>query len=149
MKFQFSPPHRGQWVSRAPQVSILAPAQGAWQIIRPFSRSRRFQFSPPHRGHPFLRPYSYNHLRVSILAPAQGASLPPSSYPFTQHSFNSRPRTGGIRGPHSGQLRVWFQFSPPHRGHLISSFQTSTLLMFQFSPPHRGHNIILGIIDGF
>ena len=32
-----------------------------------------------------------------------------------------------------------FQFSPSHRGHLLSSLESAEILEFQFSPSHRGH----------
>ena len=101
-------------------------------------------------------------LKVSILAPAQGASPchvhhvksptgfnsrprtggieSPLASPRSCHCFNSRPRTGGITARQSIMDSLQkFQFSPPHRGHPITTLTFWTIGQFQFSPPHRGH----------
>ena len=60
--------------SGAFSVSILAPAQGASNLIATALGAVGFQFSPPHRGHHCVVCGVSWHLIVSILAPAQGAS---------------------------------------------------------------------------
>ena len=100
-RFQFSPPHRGHLHNRecvsscVPCFNSRPRTGGIYRSIMSIIPPLEFQFSPPHRGH-LLAPFSDKApSRVSILAPAQGASPP------TLHRPASR----------------LFQFSPPHRGH--------------------------------
>ena len=78
--FQFSPPHRGH--------------QGSYRLM---DLIIMFQFSPPHRGHLEGFAAMDTERRVSILAPAQGASWHSPAFSYCSQGFNSRPRTGGIR----------------------------------------------------
>ncbi len=127
-------------------VSILAPAQGAYVgsnkaiiVIESFNSRPRtggidkwlrynisnpmFQFSPPHRGHLCIHIDIASYIIVSILAPAQGASTFKINFILLLKCFNSRPRTGGIEFLHTpSEVPFKFQFSPPHRGHLICNY---------------------------
>ncbi len=78
-RFQFTPPHRGHRL------------MFCWILFQ-----QKFQFTPPHRGHLSDKAAQERLYRVSIHAPAQGASPPPSPHARPIPSFNSRPRTGGI-----------------------------------------------------
>ncbi len=78
-KFQFTPPHRGHLYPRK-LISLWV----------------KFQFTPPHRGHPAIISLLPSGKKVSIHAPAQGASKHEAPFPAPRTRFNSRPRTGGI-----------------------------------------------------
>ena len=100
--FQFSPPRGGR------------PA--FWEVI---IMAEEFQFSPPRGGRPpetlcrmFIQAYFNSRprvggvrsgriirrraLRISILAPAWGASSAVQTHCYTVPNFNSRPRVGGV-----------------------------------------------------
>ena len=126
-----------------PLVSIHAPARGAtagslWTHRQP----EKFQSTPPHGGRQgdsrsALRPAtrfnprprtggdamllesSVIRPRVSIHAPARGATPSASAVRSIELCFNPRPRTGGDRSA-GGSSMCWsgFQSTPPHGGRL-------------------------------
>ena len=191
-RFQFSPPHRGHHtlpsplvleVSRfnsrprtggiwhhhhqrnQPDVSILAPAQGASRPVchaacrllcfnsRPRTgginafgvgsmTSAMFQFSPPHRGHHVLKSQYSISLPVFQFSPPHRGHPCSRISPVITHPFQfSPPHRGHPQLDGKIQAGLGFQFSPPHRGHLSGLFFCDSWQnTFQFSPPHRGHH---------
>src|SRR3972149_3585524 len=145
--FQATPPHGGRRPSigfpvLSHQVSIHAPARGATSSTnypgrcKPFQSTpphggrlaqttgaggrRGFQSTPPHGGRPHHDSYNARWGRVSIHAPARGATTIPVLRFTSRSSFNPRPRTGGdkIITLRCGR-GTWFQSTPPHGGRLV------------------------------
>ena len=80
----------------------------------------------------------YIIIRISIHAPAQGATFSQASAESVSSDFNSRSRTGSdaagadrLRCPHG------FQFTLPHRERPVKSNATPSMKKFQFTLPHR------------
>ena len=118
-------------------VSIHAPAWGATIQRKTITSATLFQSTPPHGGRPPHRgrlrphtgfnprprmggdggckPYSGGR-RVSIHAPAWGATPLTSSATHSSFSFNPRPRMGGDSRMVSEGAGGTFQSTPPHGG---------------------------------
>ena len=79
--------------------------------------------------------------RISILAPARGATQPVQVRPVLLRDFNSRPCERGdcIAGT-SGAWCGRFQFSPLREGRPRSSSRAASFLTFQFSPLREGRH---------
>ena len=99
--FQFSPPHRGHQAVLS-DLSVLhlgfnsRPRTGGIPLDAPVLAFDVPSFnSRPRTGGIRSHKYEWNQQNVSILAPAQGASV----------------------GTGKQSTRKMFQFSPPHRGH--------------------------------
>ena len=121
---------------------------------------RLFQFSPPRGGRRTVLlccacPLYFNSrprvggrlcpdcgmdeaLRISILAPARGAT-PRRRHSFRPSShFNSRSRAGGDERPMDWKQTILFQFSPPRGGRRTTATRNADTAAFQFSPPRGG-----------
>ena len=123
LMFQSTPPRGGrrghlQGLLYLKRVSIHAPARGATPSLRGSSapgklfqstpprggrQSRTlatvisilFQSTPPRGGRPLKHPMAWRDQRVSIHAPARGATPHVSRLPRLWICFNPRPRAGG------------------------------------------------------
>ena len=120
-KVSIHAPARGATIStrerpRNSRVSIHAPARGATMSISTKPPFPRFQSTPPRGGRPLMsarcgpsfcfnpRPRAGGDLddlafrvggKVSIHAPARGATSPPPVGSLVSSGFNPRPRAGG------------------------------------------------------
>ena len=133
-------------VQRALLVSIHAPARGATKIaVRWFaSATRPACFNPRPRARGATLTKGRNGLpvekaRVSIHAPARGATRVSRSPVRSRTSFNPRPRTGGdVTVPRGLTYELLFQSTPPHGGRPVGIRLLFEMVPFQSTPPHGG-----------
>jgi len=153
---------RGWGVSKQQQeVSIHAPARGAtWRAQTAPGSSPCFnprprtggdgsawrspagptRFNPRPRTGGDDRPQAAEPGgRVSIHAPARGATRPRSLIGGGPWGFNPRPRTGGdLRLQFVSHGGSPFQSTPPHGGRRAARAEARRRYPFQFTPPHGG-----------
>jgi len=144
-RFQSTPPRRGRRHGRGQarasiSVSIHAPAKGAteacsrsasafvgfnprpreggdvYALIVCHASLSVFQSTPPRRGRPFAAYQDHNFTRVSIHAPAKGATL-----------------DSGLRPPSR-----CVSIHAPAKGATFRDLQELSLPLFQSTPPRRG-----------
>ncbi len=106
--------------------------------MTPLKSTFPFRSAPPHGGR---RPVDRvrNHLRVSIRAPARGATAPIPELGRRRNCFDPRPRTGGdfnVTVP--PRSTVTFRSAPPHGGRPVCGSVTKRSLQFRSAPPHGG-----------
>src|SRR5271166_1655784 len=101
-----------------------------------------FQSTPPQGGRPQRQRSVILDLRVSIHAPAGGATSSPAPASAECARFNPRPRRGGdmIVKSYEGKIRE-FQSTPPQGGRRIDRWTALASLMFQSTPPQGGRRI--------
>ena len=97
--FQSTPPHGERLIAVSTTLT-----RGEFQSTPPhgerpaypavYSRVRRFQSTPPHGERRLRQRLSYGRVRVSIHAPARGATVNVGNFFIYLGSFNPRPRTG-------------------------------------------------------
>jgi len=104
LSFRSTPPHGGRLVVEATAQPPIA-----------------FRSTPPHGGRPTRRGYSRCGMgRVSIHAPARGATLCSGAWRRERSGFDPRPRTGGDkRNPPHTAASSWFRSTPPHGGRRV------------------------------
>jgi len=144
-RFRSTPPHGGRparsWRYTAPPWFRSTPPHGGRPCCRLIrgTASSRFRSTPPHGGRPPAHPGVDGLRRVSIHAPARGATLrhdfplPPGHVSIHApargatansmrgsswtRSFDPRPRTGGdLRASSSLSRSKRFRSTPPHGG---------------------------------
>ena len=165
--FQSTPPRRGRPPHILPpppgrRVSIHAPAQGAtlWRKTydplyegfnprpraggdsgRPRVAAKPRSFNPRPRAGGDRRRFlfSENRQRVSIHAPAQGATFGASDVGGFGIGFNPRPRAGGDpRCRFARPSACQFQSTPPRRGRLSTPFSSTHNKAVSIHAPAQG-----------
>ena len=124
--FQFTPPRGGRLVIYETPPVLFA-----------------FQFTPPRGGRRQggrLLPAKH---RISIHAPAWGATQARGLCLRRASIFQFTPPRGGRQLPrHSQFLTVLFQFTPPRGGRPRSMICPRSRLLFQFTPPRGGRRMV-------
>ena len=102
------------------------------------STPNKFQSTPPHGGRPGFPGTPNGTYKVSIHAPARGATIKTRTRPIRNGSFNPRPRTGGDR--HAIKDKGYkVRFNPrPRTGGDRQRCQRLDTEAFQSTPPHGG-----------
>ena len=151
-----------QYRSRSMQVSIHAPARGATVSsyrgtvgsssfnprpraggdhtrTRPSQPSHRFQSTPPRGGRRIRRQASRSLVRVSIHAPARGATAASSAHAPDIACFNPRPRAGGdLRLCVQRHYEFMFQSTPPRGGRPADAAHRIRSIHVSIHAPARG-----------
>ena len=116
------------------------PREGGRPPWRSSGPSRAHNFNPrPREGGDIDKPPCYVWVRISIHAPARGATSGNKSFLWVYLYFNPRPREGGdpprLHAQGSGQV---FQSTPPRGGRLTGSATVTYGGLISIHAPARG-----------
>ena len=99
-----------------------------------------FQSTPPRRGRRRELSLTIDASRVSIHAPAKGATAGSTPVDNTALFQSTPPRRGRPTGRSGIDVRV-FQSTPPRRGRRLPAPRIRLSSMFQSTPPRRGRRL--------
>ena len=146
LSFQSTPPRGGrpniaQYFLGSIRFQSTPPRGGRLGKVNRRNRTKLFQSTPPRGGRPFKDLTKSDQARVSIHAPARGATPRRQPTPPSSPRFNPRPRAGGDRLNGSGtSFAPCFNPRPRAGGDNRYGFNRFDNSLFQSTPPRGGRH---------